>query len=131
MSSDNTNSEKNKPLIISNIFEWEYYAYYRIPVIIHNKIIRNYGKSTIQGRGIGKVFAEYKDNLVVIDGENKKEREYLVAKRKIARYDGKQIYLNISGDSLKELYKFSNCRIAMLWNEKIWSNAKSYSIHFN
>lgn len=102
MSSDSTNSGKNEPLITSNIFEWNYYAYYRIPVIISNKIISNDGKSTIQGREIGKVFAEYKDNLVVIDGENKKEREYLIPKSKIDRYDEKQIYLNISDDSLNE-----------------------------
>ena len=60
------------------------------------------GRVPIQGREIGKVFAEYKDNLVVIDGENKKEREYLIPKRKIDRYDEKQIYLNISDDSLNE-----------------------------
>ena len=102
MSSDSTNSGENEPLITSNIFEWNYYAYYRIPVIINNKIISNDGKSTIQGREIGKVFAEYKDNLVVIDGENKKEREYLIPKRKIDRYDEKHIYLNISDDSLNE-----------------------------
>jgi hypothetical protein len=29
-------------------------------------------------REIGRVFAEYKDKLVIIDGENKKEREYLI-----------------------------------------------------
>jgi hypothetical protein len=102
MSSDSPNSGKNEPLITSNIFEWNYYAYYRIPVIINNKIISNDGKSTIRGREIGKVFAEYKDNLVVIDGENKKEREYLIPKSKIDRYDEKQIYLNISDDSLNE-----------------------------
>lgn len=101
MSSESTNSGKNEPLITSKIFEWNYYAYYRIPVIIINKM-SNDGKSTIQGREIGKVFAEYKDNLVVIDGENKKEREYLIPKRKIDRYDEKQIYLNISDDSLNE-----------------------------
>ena len=60
------------------------------------------GRVPVQGREIGKVFAEYKDNLVVIDGENKKEREYLIPKRKIDRYDEKQIYLNISDDSLNE-----------------------------
>jgi hypothetical protein len=27
---------------------------------------------------IGRVFAEYKDRLLVIDGENKKEHEYLI-----------------------------------------------------
>ena len=102
MSSDSISSKKNGPPIISNLFEWSYFTYYRIPVIINNKIIHNDGKNTLYGKEIGKVFAEYKDNLVIIDGENKKEREYLIPKKKIDRYDEKQIYLNISDDSLKE-----------------------------
>ena len=76
----------------NNISLASYYAFHRAPaILIQNK-----------DREIGKVFAEYKDNLVVIDGENKKEREYLIPKRKIDRYDEKQIYLNISDDSLNE-----------------------------
>ena len=42
------------------------------------------------------MFAEYKDELVIIDGE------YLIPKTKIDRYDDKHVYLNISEDSLKE-----------------------------
>jgi len=99
MSDDST--ESNEVHNTNDPFKWNYYTFYRIPVIINN-IIRNDGKSNIQGREIGKVFAEYKDNLVVIDGENKKEHEYLIPKRKIDRYDEKQIFLNISDDSLKE-----------------------------
>ena len=66
------------------------------------RIISNDGKSTSHDNEIGKVFAEYKDNLVVIDGENKKEHEYLILKSKIDRIDYKQIHLNISDLSLKE-----------------------------
>ena len=58
--------------------------------------------TTVPGREIGRVFAEYKDSLVVINGENKKDREYLIPKRKIDRYDKNQIFLNISDDSLKD-----------------------------
>ena len=47
-------------------------------------------------REIGRVFAEYKDELVIIDGE------YLIPKTKIDRYDDKHVYLNISEESLKE-----------------------------
>ncbi len=83
-------------------FDWNYYTFYRIPVIINDKIISTDGMSTVIGRKIGRVFAEYKDNLVVIDGENKKDREYLIPKRKIDHSDKKQIFLNISNDSLKE-----------------------------
>ena len=86
----------------NNPFDWNYYTFYRIPVIINDKIISNDGMSNVPGREIGRVFAEYKDNLVVIDGENKKDREYLIPKRKIDRYDKNQIFLNISDDSLKD-----------------------------
>jgi hypothetical protein len=83
-------------------FDWNYYTFYRIPVIINDKIISNDAMSTVTGREIGRVFAEYKDSLVVINGENKKDREYLIPKRKMDRYDKNQIFLNISGDSLKD-----------------------------
>jgi hypothetical protein len=67
-----------------------YYVSQRAPVIINHT-------STI-----GRVFAEYKDNLVIIDGENKKEREYLIPKSRVDRYGDKEVYLNISLSSLKE-----------------------------
>jgi len=60
------------------------------------------GRTLYMAKKSEKVFAEYKDNLVIIDGENNKEREYLIPKKKIDRYDEKQIYLNISDDSLNE-----------------------------
>ena len=59
-------------------------------------------KVTVQSREIGKVFTEYKDKLVIISGENKKEHEYLIPMSKVDHYDDKQIYLNISDNSLKE-----------------------------
>jgi hypothetical protein len=67
-----------------------YYASHRAPAIINNKL------------KIGRVFAEYKDNLVIIDGENKKEREYLIPKSRVDRYGDKEVYLNILESSLKE-----------------------------
>ena len=102
MNNDSTAVENNETNINNDLFEWNYYTFYRTPVLINKKIISNDGKSTILGREIGRVFAEYKDNLVVIDGENKKDREYLIPKRKIDHSDKKQIFLNISNDSLKE-----------------------------
>ena len=59
-------------------------------------------KGIIQDRRIGRIFAEYKDNLVIIDGELKKEHEYLIPKSKVHRYGDKEVYLNISKSSLKE-----------------------------
>jgi hypothetical protein len=45
-----------------------YYAFNRAPAVInYNK----YNKSIIQNREFGKVFAEYKDNLIIIDGKIK------------------------------------------------------------
>ena len=67
-----------------------YYASHRAPAIINNKL------------KIGRVFAEYKDNLVIIDVENKKEREYLIPKSRVDRYGDKEVYLNILESSLKE-----------------------------
>jgi hypothetical protein len=76
------NSEADKSL--------SYYASNRASAILSNN------------KEIGRVFAEYKDKLVIIDGENKKEREYLIPKTKVDRYDGKHVYFKISEDSLKE-----------------------------
>lgn len=47
-------------------------------------------------------FAEYKDKLVIIDGENKKEHEYLIPKTKVHHYGDNQVYFNISLNNLKE-----------------------------
>ena len=68
----------------------DYYASHRAPAIINHKL------------KIERVFAEYKDNLVIIDGENKKEREYLIPKSKVDRYGDTEVYLDISESSLKE-----------------------------
>jgi hypothetical protein len=76
------NSEADKSL--------SYYASNRASAILNNN------------REIGRLFAEYKDKLVIIDGENKKEREYLIPKTKVDHYDGKHVYFKISEDSLKE-----------------------------
>ena len=51
---------------------------------------------------IGRVFAAYRDNLVIIDGELKKEHEYLIPKSKVDHYGDKEVYLNITESSLKE-----------------------------
>jgi hypothetical protein len=68
-----------------------YYVSNRASAILCNK-----------DREIGRLFAEYKDMLVIIDGDNKKEREYLIPKTKVDRYDDKYVYFNISEDTLKE-----------------------------
>ena len=76
-----------------------YYASYRASAIInYNEISKN----IIQGRDIGRVFAEYKDKLVVMDDENKKEHVYLIPKTKVHRYGDNQVYLDMSDNSLKE-----------------------------
>jgi hypothetical protein len=74
----------------------ENYAKLRASAIIRHS------KDNLQDREIGRVFAEYKDKLVVIDGENKKEHEYLIPKTKVHRYDDNHVYFNISEDSLNE-----------------------------
>ena len=75
------------------------YASHRASAVVnHNR----YNKSIIQDREIGRVFAEYKDNLIIIDGENKKEHEYLIPKTKVNRYGANEVYFNLSEESLKE-----------------------------
>lgn len=88
-SKDNTHISNKKAHPVHNTLDSDYYACHRIPVIV-------------QGREIGKVFAEVKDNLVVIAGENKKEHEYLIPKSKVSHYSDNKIYLNILNNSLKE-----------------------------
>jgi hypothetical protein len=77
----------------------KYFAFNRAPAIINYD--RN-DKRIVENREIGKVFAEYKDKLVVIDGENKKEHEYLIPKSKVDHYGDNKVYLSISENSLKE-----------------------------
>ena len=77
----------------------KYYASHRASAVInYNEISKN----IIQDKEIGRVFAEYKNKLVIIDGENKKEHVYLIPKTKLHRYGDNQVYFNISDDSLKE-----------------------------
>ena len=80
------NSEANQPL-------GSYYASRRAPAIV------NSNGSDIE---IGRVFAEYKDRLLVIDGENKKEHEYLIPKSRIHRFGDNQVYFNMTERTLKD-----------------------------
>ena len=68
-------------------FDSTYYSSRRIPVVLHR-------------REIGRVFAEVKDNPVVIAGENKKEHEYLIPKSKVTHFDEKHLCVSIT--ELKE-----------------------------
>ena len=79
-----TNSEANS---LGN-----YYASCRASAIL----------SQNRDKEIGKVFAEYKDKLVIIDGEDKKEHTYLIPKTKVDYYGDKKVYFNILEKSLKD-----------------------------
>jgi hypothetical protein len=82
--SKNTSQVSNKEAY--NTRDSNYFALHRIPVIV-------------QGREIGKIFAETKDNLVIIAGENIKEHEYLIPKSKVSNHDGQKVYLNLLDNS--------------------------------
>jgi len=58
-----------------------YYADHRAPAIL----------SQNKERKIGTVFAEYKDKLIIVDGEVKKEHVYLIPKNKVDLYGDKKI----------------------------------------
>jgi hypothetical protein len=77
----------------------KYYASHRASAIINYSEIN---KNIIQDKEIGRVFAEYRDKLVIIDGENKKEHVYLIPKAKVGRYGDSQVYFNISQNNLKD-----------------------------
>jgi|ERR671911_724397 hypothetical protein len=69
-----------------------YYASHRASAILRHN----------DDREIGRVFAEYRDRLIIIDGENKKEHLYFIPKTKVDRYGDNRVYLNISENHLKE-----------------------------
>jgi hypothetical protein len=54
-------------------------------------------------KSCGNVIAEYKDKLIIIEGESVKSHEYIISKSTVDHYDGKDVYLNISRDTLLEL----------------------------
>jgi hypothetical protein len=74
----------------------ENYAFHRASALISRS------NDSLHDREIGRVFAEYKDKLVIIDGDNKKEHEYLIPKTKVHRYGDNQVYFSISEYNLKE-----------------------------
>jgi hypothetical protein len=69
-----------------------YYADHRAPAIL----------SQNKERRIGRVFAEYKDKLIIVGGEVKKEHVYLIPETKVDRYGDNQVFLNMSENSIKE-----------------------------
>jgi hypothetical protein len=69
-----------------------YYASHRASAIL----------SSDKDREIGKVIAEYKDKLIILDGEFKREHVYFIPKIRIDHYGDKRVYINISEESLKE-----------------------------
>jgi hypothetical protein len=82
-------TDDSDPRCPNNSFDSNYYASRRIPVIL-------------QRREIGRVFAEVRDNLIVIAGEDRKEHEYLIPKSKVSHFDDKQVFINISDNYLQE-----------------------------
>ncbi|MGH9977352.1 MAG: hypothetical protein ACRD8Z_16200 [Nitrososphaeraceae archaeon] len=77
----------------------KYYASHRASALIK---CNEDNKNIVNGKEVGRVFAEYRDKLVIIDGENKKEHVYLIPKTKVHRYGDSQIYFSISENSVKE-----------------------------
>ena len=69
-----------------------YYASHRASAIL----------SRDKDREIGKVIAEYKDKLIILDGEFKRDHVYFIPKIRIDHYADKRVYINISEESLKE-----------------------------
>jgi hypothetical protein len=70
-----------------------YYASHRASAILRHN----------DDREIGRLFAEYRDRLIIIDGDNKKEHLYFIPKTKVDRFGDNRVYLNISENHLKEV----------------------------
>lgn len=85
----NNITNDSEPQCPNNSFDSNYYASRRIPVIL-------------QRRESGRVFGEVRDNLIVITGEDRKEHEYLIPKSKVSHFDDKQVFINISNNSLQD-----------------------------
>jgi hypothetical protein len=49
------------------------------------------------------VLADIKDDLVVIAGGNKKEHEYIIPRPVVSHCDEKQVFIDITANSLGEL----------------------------
>jgi len=50
-------------------------------------------------RSCGNLMAEYKDNIIIIEGSIK-SHEFMIPKSKVADYNGNEIYLDIPYDML-------------------------------
>lgn len=53
-------------------------------------------------KSCGNVIAEYKDKIVIIEGVNIKSHEYIIPKSIVDHYDEKNVYLNITRNTLLE-----------------------------
>lgn len=73
-----------------------FYASHRAPAILNQN----------KDREIGRVFAEYKDKLVIVSGETRIEHSYLIPKSKIDYYGDRRVYLNLPESSLKEFESY-------------------------
>ena len=49
------------------------------------------------------MFADIKGDLVVIAGGNKKEHEYIIPRSVVSHCDEKQVFIDITANSLEEL----------------------------
>ena len=48
----------------------------------------------------GNVVAEYRDNIIIIEGATIKSHEYIVPKSKVDHYDENNLYLSITRDDM-------------------------------
>ena len=61
-----------------------------------NEIIRS--KKKVKARDkipCGNVIAEYKDSIIVLDGEVIVSHEYIIPKSKVDNYNGRELFLDI------------------------------------
>jgi len=70
----------------------DYCRFYSAPALLnHNR-----------EKQFGTVIAEAKNRLIIVDDEIIRKHVYLIPKSRVDRYSSKQIYFNVTEDSLKD-----------------------------
>ena len=72
-----------------------------------NKLIESRKKVKSSDHCIcGNVMAEYKDKIIIIEGDIIKSHEFIIPKSRVDHYDGNDLYLNISRHDMTLNFEF-------------------------
>jgi hypothetical protein len=69
-----------------------YCVFYRAQALLNHNTEKEFGT----------VIAQSKNRLIIVDDEISRKHVYLIPKKRVERYSSKQIYFNITENSLKD-----------------------------